>query len=154
MNRFSSPLPAPSGEHPIEHRSVATLAAALVTCQHPELCRISATVGVGGESRRISWCTLCGALGSEQTGAFTWQPSTLASLLTKGHFEELATLLHAIRSARALADAALSRCEDGAARELDDALSRLTKTAIVRDLERLDDALAQMPPPPSTPSFP
>ncbi|MGH7435611.1 MAG: hypothetical protein ACRENE_08045, partial [Polyangiaceae bacterium] len=69
MNTAPRPI-APSPE-PIAPRSLATLAAALVTCKHPWASRVRAAVAMGAEEG-IYWCAACGALCSQDPGDPLW----------------------------------------------------------------------------------
>jgi hypothetical protein len=148
MKRSSSSRP-PSGVRPVELRTLGAIAAALTSCTHPEACRVSANVIVTDRAVRISWCATCGAMSSSKGGGGeTWQTSALVSLLGKSHLEELAALLRNVRKCAELAESSPpgeSQSTSPALHELRSILSELARTAIVRDLGHLQDAIAHMP---------
>jgi hypothetical protein len=146
MKKLSSSIPTRSGEHPIELRSIATVAAAFATCAHPTICHVPATVSLAGEAVGAIWCAACGALGAEEGPTLTWQPPTLTSLLGRAQFETLSTLLQRVRVLRDLAGTVTAASRDAVLREVLGALSELARTPLVRDADRLDDAIARMPP--------
>jgi hypothetical protein len=72
--------------------------------------------------------------------------------LTKKHLEELALLLHAIRQLSVLAQDHPLPAAPGSSvhvpwRNLRTSLAQLARLPLVRDLDRLEKALAQMPAP-------
>jgi len=75
-----------SGDQPVEFRSLGAIAAALVRCEHPSVCRVSAH-GAEPEAAagavRIPWCAFCGA--SDQGRGVPWPPPALLSLLARPH---------------------------------------------------------------------
>jgi hypothetical protein len=139
------------GEEP--RGSLATLAAGLVTCKHPPAGLVSVDLAVAAEPGRVSWCAACGALGSEGRPTGGWQSSTFASLLTRERFEEVALLLHAIGQSNLLAQTHPSPGAPGSPghmhfRALRSSLFEVSRLPIVRQIDRLEEAIAEMPPAP------
>jgi hypothetical protein len=134
----SSHPPTASGTHLIElPLSLATVAASLVSCPHPDDSRVSANILSTGRSERITWCSFCGAMATAATD--------------KGpRVEELSQLLHALRKGSAALSQEADRPPETRTppetllRALSAALSELTATRLARDLDQLDCALAQM----------
>jgi hypothetical protein len=138
-----SSLPPASGPQPLELRSLASVAVAILACEHPAAGRVSANVIVTGQAVRITWCAFCGAMSSDEEPRDVWQRPAVASVLSTAHLRELALVLHAVERWQA----ALSPAEGAAPAPLSpsleqDLLSAITSTALYRDLERLDRALA------------
>jgi len=145
----ASQLELAPGE-PLAPRSLAAVAAALVTCAHPERSRI----GVPGD--RATWCAACGALRAKDGPGASWQSPALTSRLTKKHFEDVVLLLHAVVQ---LAQLARAQACPGAAgspahiflRNVSRSLSELSRLPVVRDVDRLEEALRAMPQSPVRP---
>jgi hypothetical protein len=154
MNSASRRIP-PS-EEPLAPRSLGTLAAALVTCPHPERSLVDAAVDPRPGAGAMRWCAACGAL-CTQDAAAPWQVPSLASAFSRKAFEELVLLLHAVVQ---LAQLARAHAPAGAAgspahiflRNVSRSLSELSRLPVVRDVDRLEEALAQMPKSPVRPS--
>jgi hypothetical protein len=99
--------------------TLATLAAAMRVCDHPDASRVGLDCSVSGQESRVTWCAACGALAHTDRDApiesGDWHRSTVASLLSPellGDVRELARRAQRIeRSARALFEAALARGE-------------------------------------------
>ena len=153
MNSASRRIP-PS-EEPLAPRSLGTLAAALVTCTHPEGSHVRAAPDLGPGETGIYWCAACGALhpGAGPEGA--WQAPALTSGLTKKHFEDLALLLHSIvqltQLARAHGSPGGSASSTPIFLRVRASLSELSRLPVVRDVGRLEEAIAAMPPSPVRP---
>jgi hypothetical protein len=147
MNQPSS-NPPQSDDPLLELRSLGTVAAALVQCRHPHDCRV--TVHVVNPSaappERVQWCALCGAFHSGPAGAKPWQSPALLSLLARPQFGELSLLLHALRHCSDLhAKLPVGRAaSEQMLRDVLAALAALATTHLARDLDRLDDAIADM----------
>ncbi len=154
MNSASRRIP--SSEEPLAPRSLGTLAAALVTCTHPEGRHVRAALDLGPGETGISWCAACGALCTEDAAA-PWQSPSLTSAFSRKAFEDLVLLLHAVVQ---LAQLARAHAPAGAAgspghiflRNVRASLSALSRLPVVRDVERLEEALADMPKSPVRPS--
>jgi hypothetical protein len=111
-----------------------------VTCTHPEASHVQ---GV--------WCAACGALRFGQGPAVRWQAATLSSLLTKKQFEDVVLLLHAIRQLTLLARSQPSPGAPGSPahilfRNVRSSLGELSRMPLVRDVDRLEAAIAEMRP--------
>jgi hypothetical protein len=118
--------------------SLPAIAVALATCQHPEASRVSANVIGTSRAVRITWCSVCGALSSDEQPRETWQPSTLAALLAKDPLEELSELARGIRTCAELAQEVASAEHapsppPGLLRALRSMLAALARTALVRE---------------------
>jgi hypothetical protein len=141
----ASQLELAPGE-PLASRSLAAVAAALLTCAHPE----GTPIGVPGDRAAATWCAACGALRSEAAPEASWQSPALTSRLTKKHFEEVVLLLHAVVQ---LSQFARAQASPGAAgspahiflRNVRASLSELSRLPVVRDVDRLEEALLAMP---------
>ena len=146
----------PRSEEPPAPRSLGTLAAALVTCAHPEGSRVRAAVDLEPGVTGIHWCAGCGALCSEDA-AGPWQPPSLTSALSRKAFEDLVLLLHAVDQ---LAQLARAHTPSGSAgspahvflRNVRASLSELSRLPVVRDVDRLEELLTQIPKSPLPPS--
>jgi hypothetical protein len=154
MNSASRRIP-PS-EEPLAPRSLGTLAAALVTCTHPEGRHVRAALDLGPRETGISWCAACGAL-CTQDAAAPWQAPSLTSAFGRKAFEDLVLLLHAIVQLAQLAQAHAPAGSAGSPahiflRNVRASLSELSRLPVVRDVDRLEEALAQMPKSPVRPS--
>jgi hypothetical protein len=136
-------------EEPREPHTLATLAAALVACDHPAPCQVSASVLFGGQPIRITWCAACGAMTSDEH-AGTWTGSVIAHLLSQRHFEEVQSLVHGLRQIHGQVAAAGSTMVergtpiDRALREISNGLSELTSGAFVREIDRVNRAIAHL----------
>jgi hypothetical protein len=147
----ASQLELAPGE-PLAPRSLAAVAAALATCVHPE----SSHIGVPSDRASATWCATCGGLRVEDGPGASWQSPALTSRLTKKHFEDVVLLLHAVVQ---LAQLARAQASPGAAgspvhiflRNVRASLSELSRLPVVRDVDRLEQALLAMPKPPVRP---
>jgi hypothetical protein len=147
MNSASRPIP--TSPEPLAPRSLATLAAALVTCKHPSGSRLRAAGYLGDEETCIYWCAACGALGSQSPDVL-WHAPTLTSAFTREAFEDLVLLLHAVDQ---LAQLARAHAPAGSTdspphiflRNVSRSLSALSHLPVVREVHRLEKALARMP---------
>jgi hypothetical protein len=137
----------PLREEPLAPRSLGTLAAALVTCIHPRGSRVPAALDLGPGETGIYWCAACGALCPQDVRA-PWQTPSLTSGFSRGAFEDLILLLHAVEQ---LAQLAQSHGFSGAApahsvlRNVSRSLSELARLPVVRDVARLEKALVKIP---------
>jgi hypothetical protein len=150
MNKTFPAALHPSGEPPLGPHTLGTLAAALVTCEHPEQSRVSANATSAEDAVRIDWCAACGSLRIGESQTTRWQSAAYTSLLTKKHFEEVVLLLHAIRQLTQLARAHASPAAPGSPahiffRNVRSSLSELSRLPLVRDVDRLEDAIDRMP---------
>jgi hypothetical protein len=152
-NGFGVPPPCSNDEpeeEPHEPHTLATLAAALVTCKHPSGCRVSARLLFSGRPVRIAWCAACGAMCSYDDPDEYWQSSAIAMLFSKGQFSEIAELIHGLRDVQdAIAEARGRLVEEGspidlALREIGSSLLELNNKTLVREVERIDHAIARM----------
>jgi hypothetical protein len=140
--------PPASGPQPLDFRSLASIAVAILACEHPETVRVSANVIVTTKAVRITWCSFCGAMSSDEDPGDVWYRSVFASLLSSAHLRELSLVLHALGRWHAAllpahdAPAGLSSLSFAVEQDLRATLAELTSTALYRDLERLDRALA------------
>jgi hypothetical protein len=149
MNKTFPTALQPSCE-PLGPHSLGTLAAALVTCEHPEQSRVSANATSAEDAVRIDWCAACGSMRIGESQTTRWQSAAYTSLLTKKHFEEVVLLLHAIRQLTQLARAHASPAAPGSPahiffRNVRSSLSELSRLPLVRDVDRLEDAIDRMP---------
>ena len=140
------PCPADGARAP---GTLGTVAAALVTCAHPAAShvRVSASAAM--------WCSSCGALRAAAEGeAPRWLPARLPSLLTKKHFEEVVLVLHCVRQLTLMTgrEASSGSAVHGAFRRVRASLSELARLPLVRDVDRLDEAIAALSPSPVRPS--
>ena len=154
MNSASRRIPL--SEEPLAPRSLGTLAAALVTCTHPKSSRVRAALDLGPDETGIYWCAACGALCPQDPDA-PWQAPSLTSAFSRKSFEDLVLLLHAVVQLAQLAQPhALSAAVGSPAhiflRNVSRSLSELARLPVVRDVDRLEEALAQMPKSPVRPS--
>ena len=141
-------------DEPAAPRSLATLAAALVTCAHPEDSHVHLTGDPAAGAAAATWCAACGALRSLRSqGSPTapWRSAALSTLLTKKHFEDVVLLLHAVVQLALLARAHGSPGAPGSAgqtflRNVRSSLSELARLPAVRDVDRLEEAIATMSP--------
>jgi hypothetical protein len=155
MNTASRRIP-PS-EEPLAPRSLGTLAAVLVTCPHPETSHVDAAVDPRPGAGAMRWCAACGALRTEGSADAAWQPPSLASAFSRKAFEDLVLLLHAVVQLAQLARAHVPAGSAGSPahiflRNVRASLSALSHLPVVRDVDRLEEALAQMPKSPARPS--
>jgi hypothetical protein len=122
--------------------TLAAVAAALVTCTHP------ASSHVLVSAHAATWCAACGALRAGGGGEpAAWLAARLPSLLTRKHFEEVILVLHCIRQLTLLTqrEASPGSAVQGAFRRVRASLSELARLPIVRDVDRLDEAIAELP---------
>lgn len=153
MNSASRRIPL--SVEPLAPRSLGTLAAALVTCIHPKGSRVPAALDLGPGETGIYWCAACGALCPQDADA-PWQAPSLTSAFSRKAFEDFVLLLHAVVQ---LAQLARAHASPGAAgspthiflRNVSRSLSELARLPVVRDVDRLEKALAKIPPRPSCP---
>lgn len=138
-------------EPPRDPHTLGTLAASLVACTHPERSHLRAPASSDGADP--IWCAACGALRFGEGPASRWQVAALPSLLTRKHFEEVVLVLHCVRQLTLLTGRdALSGSEvHGAFRRVRASLCELARLPLVRQLDRLDEALAALPPSPAHP---
>jgi pimeloyl-ACP methyl ester carboxylesterase len=146
----------PPSEEQLAPRSLGTLAAALVTCTHPEGSHVRGALDLGPRETGISWCAACGAL-CTQDAAAPWQVPSLTSAFSRKAFEDLVLLLHAVVQLAQLARAHAPAGSAGSPahiflRNVRASLSALSRLPVVRDVDRLEEALAQMPRSPVQPS--
>jgi hypothetical protein len=133
---------------PLAPSSLGTAAATLATCAHPQGGHLAVSVDFAAVA--ATWCAACGALrpGDDPEGA--WQPPTLTSGLTKKHFEDLVLLLHAIGQLAQLTRGHTSPGGSGSPTPIflrvRASLSELSRLPVVRDVGRLEEAIAAMPP--------
>jgi hypothetical protein len=141
-------LEHPSGE-PCARQTLGTVAAALVTCTHPEASHLRAAAEPYAPQN--VWCAACGALRSGEGPAVRWQTATLLSLLTTKQFEDVVLLLHAVHQLTLLARSQPSPGAPGSPahiffRNVRASLGELSRMPLVRDVERLEAAIAGMRP--------
>jgi hypothetical protein len=153
----SAPRPIPLTLEPLAPRSLGTLAAALVTCPHPETSLVDAAVDPRPGADAVRWCAACGALRRGGSAGAGWQPPSLASAFSRKAFEDLVLLLHAVVQLAQLARAHTPAAAAGSPahtflRNVSRSLSELSRLPVVRDVDRLEEALAQMPKSPVRPS--
>jgi hypothetical protein len=149
-SRTSSTFP-PSSSHdePREPHTLATLAAALVTCDHPPACQVAASVVFGGQPIRITWCAACGAMTSDER-AGAWTGSALSQLFSRHHFEELREFIRGVLEVHVQVATAGSRLVDRgsaidvALRNVSKSLSELTSIDLVREIDRVEQAIAHL----------
>jgi len=151
----SAPRPIPLTLEPLAPRSLGTLAAALVTCPHPETSLVDAAVDPRPGAMR--WCAACGALRTGDSAGAPWQPPSLTSAFSRKAFEDLVLLLHAVVQLAQLARAHAPAGSAGSPahiflRNVSRSLSELSRLPVVRDVDRLEEALVQMPKSPVRPS--
>ena len=147
----------PPSEEQLAPRSLGTLAAALVTCPHPETSLVDAAVDPRPGAGAMRWCAACGALRTGGSAGAAWQPPSLASAFSRKAFEDLVLLLHAVVQLAQLARAHAPAGSAGSPahtflRNVSRSLSELSRLPVVRDVDRLEEALAQMPKSPVRPS--
>ena len=132
---------------PLAPSSLGTAAATLATCAHPQGGHLAVSVDFAAVA--ATWCAACGALhpGDDPEGA--WQPPALTSGLTKRHFEELVLLLHAVVQLTQLTRANISPGGSGSSTPIflrvRASLSELSRLPVVRDVGRLEEAIAALP---------
>jgi hypothetical protein len=153
----SAPRPIPLTLEPLAPRSLGTLAAALVTCPHPETSLVDAALDPRPGAGAMRWCAACGALRTGGSAGAAWQPPSLASAFSRKAFEDLVLLLHAVVQLAQLARAHAPAGSAGSPahtflRNVSRSLSELSRLPAVRDVDRLEEALAQMPKSPVRPS--
>jgi hypothetical protein len=150
MKTFAS-RPEPPSDEPSAPDTLGTLAAALVTCAHPEASHIPLAADPAAEAMRRVWCAACGALGAGASATVRWQSPRCTSRLTKKHFEEVVLLLHAIRQLTLLARAHAAPGAPGSPehvffRTVRSSLWELSRLPVVREIDRLEQAIAEMAP--------
>jgi hypothetical protein len=138
-------------DEPAAPRSLGTLAAALVTCAHPEDSHVHLTGDPAAGAAAATWCAACGALRLQGSPTPPWRSAALSTLLTKKHFEDVVLLLHAVVQLALLARAHGSPGAPGSAgqtflRNVRSSLSELARLPAVRDVDRLEEAIATMSP--------
>ena len=148
MNRASRPLPPI--EEPLAPRSLGTLAAALVTCTHPDSIRVRAALHPRSGADAIAWCAACGALRAQGGAPAAWQAPSLASAFSRKAFDDLVLLLHAVVQLAQLARAhgspgAAGSPESTFVRNVRASLSELARLPVVRDVDRLEEAIEHIP---------
>jgi hypothetical protein len=130
--------------------SLGTVAAALAVCTHPEARHLGIAGDLAPGTTSVTWCAACGALRSQTRPMASWQVPTLKSGLTKKHFEDLVLLLHAIVQLALLARTHASPSASGLSdqvffRNLRISLAEIARLPVVRDVDRLEEAIAMMP---------
>ena len=148
MNTLSRSL-APTLE-PLAPRSLGTLAAAFVTCAHPESSHVHAALDHAPGAATTVWCASCGALQTQSGADAAWQPPTLTSVFTRKAFDDLVLLLHAVVQLGQLARAerlpgAASSPANAFLRSVRASLTELSRLPVVRDVDRLDEAILAIP---------
>jgi hypothetical protein len=96
------------------------------------------------------WCASCGAVQTQNGHAAAWLAPTLTSAFTRKAFEDLVLLLHAVVQ---LAQFARAQASTGAAsspsqtflRTVRASLSELSRLPVVRDVDRLEEAILAIP---------
>jgi hypothetical protein len=134
------PCPADAARAP---GTLAAVAVALVTCAHPAASHVRVPASAS------TWCSCCGALrGAGEGEAVRWLPARLPSLLTKKHFEEVVLVLHCIRQLTLMTqrEASSGSAVHGAFRRVRASLSELARMPLVREVDRLDEEIAELPP--------
>ena len=148
MNTLSrSTAPA---EERLAPRSLGTLAAALMTCAHPESSHVHAAPDHAPGAAPTVWCASCGALHVQNGATAAWLAPALTSAFTRKAFEDLVLLLHAVVQ---LAQFARAQGSTGAAsspaqtflRTVRASLSELSRLPVVRDVDRLEEAILAIP---------
>ena len=137
-------------EEPLAPRSLGTLAAALVTCAHDESSHVHAALDDAPGAVPTVWCASCGALQTQNGGAVAWQAPTLTSVFTRGAFEDLILLLHSIVQLAQLSRAHTAPAASGSPantflRSVRASLSELSRLPVVRDVDRLEEAILAIP---------
>jgi len=133
---------------PLAPSSLGTAAATLAACAHPQ----GSAVAVSGDFAAVAatWCAACGALHPVDRPEGAWQAPALTSGLTKKHFEELVLLLHAVVQLTQLTRGHASPGGSGSSTavflRVCASLSELSRLPVVRDVNRLEEAIAAMPP--------
>jgi len=141
-------LPHPT-DPPRDPHTLGTLAASLVSCAHPETSQLRAP-GSSNATDPI-WCAACGALRFGEGPTSRWQVAALPSLLTRKHFEEVVLVLHCVRQLTLLTGQGASSGSGGAFRRVRASLSELARLPLVQGVDRLDQAIAELPPSPAHP---
>jgi|HubBroStandDraft_2_1064218.scaffolds.fasta_scaffold18756_5 hypothetical protein len=140
--------PELSADEPVAPPSLGTVAAALATCTHPEGTEVAITIDLEGGAVAARWCAACGALRPEGGAAAAWRCPELTSRLTKPHFEQVVLLLHGVVQVAQLARAHVLPGAASAAhavlRNLRASLAELSRLSIVRDVDRLEQAIAPL----------
>jgi hypothetical protein len=130
--------------------SLGTAAAALAVCLHPEASHLGIAGDLATGTASVAWCVACGALCSQTRPMASWQLPALTSNLTKKYFEDLVLLLHAIVQLAVLARSHASPSASGLSdqvflRNLRISLAEIARLPVVRDVDRLEEAIAAMP---------
>jgi hypothetical protein len=146
----SAPRSESLTDESIAHRSLGTLAAALATCTHPKSRHVVVPLGRPAERHDETWCAACGALRVDGS-AVVWKTPALAAQLTRKPFEELVLVLHAVVQLTQVAGDPASPEASGAPaspvlRRLRASLAALARLPAVRDVDRLEQAIARMQP--------
>ena len=134
--------------------SLGTLAARLVTCAHPERARVALPGSPAGPV--TMWCGACGALYTDDGAGTPWRPAAVAARLGKKHFEDVIVLLHSVTQLAALARAqpvpsASASPAHAFVRSVRASLAELARLPVVRDVDRLEEAIHSMPAAPVRP---
>ena len=149
---MSKPFVLPHPTEPLrDPHTLGTLAASLVSCTHPDETQLRAPGN--SDATDPIWCAACGALRFGKGPASRWQLAALPSLLTKKHFEEVVLVLHCVRQLTLLTarDASSGSAVHGAFRRVRASLSELARLPLVQGVDRLDQAIAELPPSPAHP---
>jgi hypothetical protein len=138
-------------DEPPAPRSLGTLAAALVSCGHPEKSHVHLAVDPAAGEATATWCRACGALRSHGPPTTSWQAPSLASHLTRKLFEDVVLLLHAVLQLTQLArgqgsPGALGSSSQVFLRNVRASLSEVARLPVVRDVDRLEEAIRALPP--------
>jgi hypothetical protein len=164
LNASSSLLLSAAGDMLAEPHTLAAVAAALATCRHPHVCRVSAFAASDPHASPspLTWCGACGAMTTTLDPLDdSWIPAALVRLLSPDMAIELAMLLIGVRDLHqalerrvtvALAQVAEDALPDslsieaGSARDLTlgeirIALAELASSRPVRDASRVLAAL-------------
>jgi hypothetical protein len=146
MNASRLEVPA---DEPLAPSSLGTAAATLATCAHPEGSAIALSGDLVASAAAATWCAACGALRPGGGPGGAWQRPALTSSLTKKRFEDLVLLLHAIGQLAQLTRGHPLPGGAGSPNALflrvRASLAELSRLPVVRDVGRLEEALAAMP---------
>jgi hypothetical protein len=148
MTNPSRPESPPDEPH--VPRSLGTLAAALATCGHPDGSHLRVAIDPAADAETATWCAACGALHADGRSTGSWQSPSLASHLTRKRFEDVVLLLHGVVQLTQLARAqgspgAIGSSAQVVLRHVRASLSELARLPVVRDVDRLEEAIAAMP---------
>jgi hypothetical protein len=142
---MTKPLALPHPTDPArDPHTLGTLAASLIACTHPAASQLRAPGRSDGADP--IWCAACGALRFGEGQASRWQVAALPSLLTRRHFEEVVLVLHCVRQLTLLTGQAAGSAVHGAFRRVRASLCELARLPLVREVDRLDQAIAALPP--------